>query len=507
MKTILDFSSEEALNYFLQTDKYCTVDLPKYFDFGSILNFVKEKIGEKEFDDCLQDKNHKPSREEDVNYKLLVSKGTPYAYRSLQLANPYLYYFLVREITHPENWKFIKNRFKEFKNKHVEVSGIPLQKEPRYKTPKAAAINTWRNKMEQRSVELSLEYKYVFVTDIVNCYESIYTHTIEWALCGREYVKQNINVSGRKNIGKTIEGYILAMQYRQSNGMPQGSVLFDFIAEMVLGYADLLLCERLKECKIEEYKILRYRDDYRIFSNSKEELEKIAIELQSVLDVLNFKINTSKTKLSERIIEASVKEDKLFYLFNIPIYQGKGCVFDTLQKELMFILQFSRQYPNAGVLITLLIEFGKRLRGHKKCKEKVNILSAILVEIAMNNPKVYSHVVANLSKLVDFAAITKREKLVRSIYQKFLRLPNIGHLQLWMQRLTCKVDNLKDLEEYKESLCRIVNKDSDVTIWNNGWLKSSLTEGFSTCQMFSESRLEEMPNVIGMDEVSAFPYN
>lgn len=64
------------------------------------------------------------------------------------------------------------------------------------------------------------------------------------------------------------------MQYKQTNGIPQGGVLFDFIAEMVLGYSDLLLYEELQRIGITDYKILRYRDDYRIFSNSKEELEK-----------------------------------------------------------------------------------------------------------------------------------------------------------------------------------------------------------------------------------------
>ena len=42
----------------------------------------------------------------------------------------------------------------------------------------------------------------------------------------------------------------------------------DLIAEMVLGYADEQLTEKLTEQKIENYKILRYRDDYRIFANS-----------------------------------------------------------------------------------------------------------------------------------------------------------------------------------------------------------------------------------------------
>jgi hypothetical protein len=49
--------------------------------------------------------------------------------------------------------------------------------------------------------------------------------------------------------------------------LPQGSVLMDFIAEMVLGYIDECLSECLDENM--NYHIIRYRDDYRIFTNNK----------------------------------------------------------------------------------------------------------------------------------------------------------------------------------------------------------------------------------------------
>ena len=40
------------------------------------------------------------------------------------------------------------------------------------------------------------------------------------------------------------------MRYGQTNGIPQGSVLMDFISEMVLGYIDKLLEEKISNIKI-----------------------------------------------------------------------------------------------------------------------------------------------------------------------------------------------------------------------------------------------------------------
>ena len=146
------------------------------------------------------------------------------------------------------------------------------------KSHKAASITDWWENVEQKTIALSLKYRYMFVSDITNCYGSIYTHTIAWALMGKDAAKQKKGKSGL--LGNMIDTYMQGMQYGQTNGIPQGSVLFDFIAEMVLGYADSLVSEALTRKNITDYKILRYRDDYRIFCNKKDELEKIAFILQ-----------------------------------------------------------------------------------------------------------------------------------------------------------------------------------------------------------------------------------
>ena len=73
------------------------------------------------------------------------------------------------------------------------------------------------------------------------------------------------------------------MSYGQTNGIPQGSTLMDFIAEILLGYADCLLYNKLKEKKISDYRILRYRDDYRIFVHSSQEGELVVKVLTETL--------------------------------------------------------------------------------------------------------------------------------------------------------------------------------------------------------------------------------
>ena len=44
------------------------------------------------------------------------------------------------------------------------------------------------------------------------------------------------------------------MNYGQTNGIPEGSILTDFIAEIVLGYIDLQLSEKLTKPEESETK-------------------------------------------------------------------------------------------------------------------------------------------------------------------------------------------------------------------------------------------------------------
>ncbi|MFQ1792184.1 RNA-directed DNA polymerase [Aeromonas veronii] len=121
------------------------------------------------------------------------------------------------------------------------------------------------------------------------------------------------------------------MRWGQTNGIPQGSALIDFIAEIVLGYCDKLLSEKLRKEKITDYNIIRYRDDYRIFTNSKEDAEAIARYLTVILQGVGLQLNVSKTSLSEDIILSSMKPDKQDALMLF----GKSIFSTTIQKTLL----------------------------------------------------------------------------------------------------------------------------------------------------------------------------
>jgi len=307
-------------------------------------------------------------------------------------------------------------------------------------------------------------------------------------------------------LGNVIDTYMQGMQYGQTNGIPQGSVLFDFIAEMVLGYADSQVSEVLASNDITDYKILRYRDDYRIFCNRKDELEKIAFVLQDILANLNFQLNFKKTLLTENVIENALKPDKLAYIKRYPLYRKVGkriyATASSLQQELIYIHQFAKEFPNSGTLKKLLTTFSKRLHKRKNLVSDPEILMAILTEIALGSPKCYPIVLQLCSVLINKLSTTsEREKIVNDIYKKFQMIPNIGELQIWMQRITYQWTNPID---YTESICKIVANVPDVVLWNNDWVTDEYKDAFPQYKICTNWLRDCYTPVIDIDEVSLF---
>lgn len=349
-KSILELNANEARQFFLKHESYCNIDLPKYFSFSELLEKISNAYtGKNLLNDFSQSKSAM-GKLDDVNHLLYANKDGKLSWRPFQIINPLVYVALVHEITEQKNWEKLQARFEKFsKNEKIKCLSIPVQSENK-QSDKAQQISNWWEQVEQQSILLSLEYDYVFDTDVADCYGSIYTHSIAWAVEGKKIAKEN-----RKNdlLGNFIDKSIQNAQNQQTNGIPQGSVLMDFIAEIILGYIDRILGTFLKKQKITNYQILRYRDDYRIFVFNHNDGENILKRLSEIMMPFGFKLNASKTKGSQDVITQSIKKDKLAWL---AIPQNNRI---SLQKQLLLIRQHGINYANSGSLNTALNKFDK----------------------------------------------------------------------------------------------------------------------------------------------------
>ena len=341
---------------------------------------------------------------------------------------------------------------------------------------------------------MSLDYEYLTHIDISNCYGSIYTHSISWAIHGREEAKKN-----RRNnnlIGNIIDEHLRAMSYGQTNGIPQGSTLMDFIAEMVLGYIDCELTKKVKDTGIKNYDIIRYRDDYRIFTHSLRDGEKIVRFISEILIDFGMSLNPNKTKPTDQIIKGSIKPDKLYWM-----QQKKSIV--SLQKDLLLIHNLAMKFPNSGSLMNALGKFYDRLKNKKNIKNIYQLIS-IITDIAYHNPRIYPISAAIISKLVSCINNTKKQKeVIEKIKQKFKKIPNTGHLDIWLQRVVIGFD---ENISFDEPICKLVANEDDIPIWKSNWLQENFKQEIKDKIIVNQQELNKVKGVpIKREEFAIFP--
>lgn len=539
VKNILSLSCDDAMAFFMKSEQYHTFELPEYLSFDKLLSSIKKVIGDKSYEACLN-KDVTPDELDNVNLDILLNKDGRYAVRPIMLANPYLYYFLIREVCTKENWNTILDCFKRFDVPNITSCAIPVVPEKVESFHNSTTILNWWNNIEQRSIELSLEYRYMFVTDITNCYGSMNPQSFDWAFSmkGTEY-----ETAGNSSLSHNIQKFIRALQQGRNIGIPQGSVIFDFIGEIILGYSDLLLHERLKNnSKVTKpYEILRFRDDYRIFCNDKDTLEEISYTLQSVLESLNFRMNSQKTRISDSIVTDSIKPDKLFYIYNTPVSNKKGVDFDGVEKHLLFALMLGRQFPNAGQLKIQLSSIDKRvqdmLKPHKvqykawtlnllddndginlndepeikekivpgRIRENVRALTAIATQIAIENVAITHYALRLISRMVNSLKDDKEKwDIIDKVFSKLSKMPNSLYNQLWLQNITYQRDKKNHKNPYEMRLCRLVYGEKNVELWNNNWLKNDVKKGVSLKTIVDNDKVEEYTPVITFRETRAY---
>lgn len=539
-KNILSLDSKEAMDFFLKSEQYHGFELPEYFEFDELLKKVKDTIGSIPYEECLQ-KDVSPEQFSDVNLDILLNKDGRYAVRPIILANPFLYYFLVREITNKQSWKIVKDLFKYFQVSHITSCALPVIPQEKESFHKSTTILNWWSAMEQRSIELSLEYRYMFVTDITNCYGSVNPQAFDWAfsLKGTKHERMCNN-----SIPTNIQKYLKAFQHGRNIGIPQGNAIFDFVGEIILGYSDLLLHEAIqRENIVAPYEIIRYRDDYRIFCNDKDVLEKISYILQHVLEKLNFRMNSKKTKISESIVTDSIKADKLAYIYNTPIFNKKGVDFDSYEKHLLFILMFARQYSDSGSIKTMLSDIDKRLEewlhpqdekketesilwgdvdlsddGHlvktdrKKAQEpyyipggSVRAMSAICIQIALENVGCAHYALRIISRMIDsLKDMSEKQSIIDLVYNKLCNQPNSDYNQLWLQNMTYTQDKKNGTSPYSLRLCKLVMGNIKEPLWNNGWIRAEFVQNMPIESIVNKETLKKVTPVITFRETRRY---
>lgn len=494
MKRLIDLSNEEARVHFLKGSSYFNGDLPRYISFEPILSEVASILNGGNY---AQFKAASPNELSNVNYSFIANKDGKLAWRPYELIHPAIYVSMVNVICDKENWQFIKTRLGEFENGVVDCCSAPVMS-VNHQTDVATQIKNWWQSVEQRSLTYSLEFSHLLHTDVTDCYGSLYTHSISWALHGLDEAK---NGKGKNSLlGNKIDSHIQAGRYGQTNGISQGSVLMDFVAEIVLGYVDEQINLELMGSK--DIRILRYRDDYRIFSNSDERAEAVLKIVSDKLRTVGMRLGLSKTFSCRNVVEGSIKPDKLA---GIELQDLGNSNAKTIQKQLLRLHSFGQRFPNSGALRRLVGEFHTSVSKQTDAPDDLDVQVAIATDIAFVSPATFPAVAGILSHLISLAPSEEKVRLWTKVREKMARVPYNGYLEIWLQRVTQpKAVGIKF--KSNEPICKIVNGES-LQLWECSWISNDALKKALEVSKIVVADAGEVAEVVQPEEVELFKQN
>lgn len=147
--------------------------------------------------------------------------------------------------------------------------------------------------------ELEKTYSLLMKLDISRCFESIYTHTIEWTMRGKEFAKSHLPVGGRETFESNFDEVIRSANWNETHGIIIGPEFCRIFAEVILQAADRAISSKI-EAKSTDVVIRRYVDDYFIFSNDERAAERAKEIIRTCLRDFNLHLNDAKTDVARR---------------------------------------------------------------------------------------------------------------------------------------------------------------------------------------------------------------
>jgi hypothetical protein len=257
-----------------------------------------------------------------------LAKGI-YSRRKLGIPNPKQFSDLSNAII--ENWSLIRETYKL--SSYSESTPIEVRAKRAVRTKSIS----WNN-FKFQLIEKSFDKKVELTLDISQFYPTIYTHSIPWAIVGKENAKNffKIAITDKtkwENLLRTnndakayrsadfIDTLVRNCNDRQSVGLCIGPDTSLILAEVIANRIDNEINKRLSSIS---HTGTRYYDDYYFYFNNRNEAESALKIIQQVLYEYQLETNENKvsiTKLPFKYIEEWTEQFDRFVFNEVNKYE------------------------------------------------------------------------------------------------------------------------------------------------------------------------------------------
>lgn len=317
--------------------------------------------------------------------------------RILKVPNPLHYSKLCKVIS--DNWDSLEEIFEEATTKMQSLSIPKIDGNKRAFMPISKNVTDF----QEKRLNLSYDNLYELKVDISKFYDTLYTHSIPWAIHGKEIAKQK--QKDEQLLGNKLDLQLRICQDNQTNGIPTGPDASFLVSEIILCKID----EKIMEKKI---KFCRFMDDIYIYGNKEEE---VLVALKIITKIFNeYELSLNENKIKIRKFPFGIEENWINEADKI-----KSLIYNksTQRKAIFsfFHLIFSEMEKTKKDSIAKYLKW--KLKDIKIFEENWEIFESLLYKTILICPAVIDIAIIILKKNKDKVNKKKLKKLLKQVLE------------------------------------------------------------------------------------------
>tara|TARA_B110000908_G_scaffold169878_1_gene227987 strand:- start:916 stop:2460 length:1545 start_codon:yes stop_codon:yes gene_type:complete len=263
------------------------------------------------------------------------------------------------------------------------------------------------------------KYSHIVKADIKSFYPSIYTHSIAWAIHGKNFIRKPVNMHSYKLLGNRLDRLFQNASDGCTNGIPIGPVVSDVIAEIVASAVDVLFSKLIKNAGI-DCEAVRFKDDYRILTKSETDSKRVIKHLQASLKEFNLELSDEKTTISA--LPNGLFREWVSKYHAIHPTKKKSYTWKEFRELYLATIQIDKDCPGTGVIERFLADIVDK---NGKIKIKVGTFNlqkviSMLIMLGSLRVKAFPKIIAILESILKSNFGSLHQKIIVDYLEEYL---------------------------------------------------------------------------------------
>jgi hypothetical protein len=298
--------------------------------------------------------------------------------RQFGIPDPFAYQKLWEFLS--SNWCKIRQHFVNQTENHThKISRVHLR---RLKNKSCLFEMNYKNILYDGDTEtdLLLGKRYLVKADISNCFPSIYSHALPWALVGKDEAKKNRNK--KSEWYNQLDLFTRNCKNGETYGLLIGPHASNLLAEIILTVIDNNLYKL-------NWRYIRNIDDFRCYVSNYEEGQEFLKNLEEELRYFNLLLNYKKTEIIK--LPESTEKQWVRKLNTFPLFYHEVLDYKTVRGYFDMAVELMKNSNTNSAILNYVI----KVVCHKKLSKNARVYT---IKIVLHLAFIYQYLVPLLDK-------------------------------------------------------------------------------------------------------------